>query len=628
MIYKSRLLAMAAIVALEYSNIATAPVWAGSNFPVHQKDPITVTATRTAQTADASLASTTVITREDIERQQARSIHDLLRGAPGINIVNNGGPGKSTFMQMRGTETDHILVLIDGIKVGSATSGTAPFENIPIEQIERIEIVRGPRSSLYGSEAIGGVIQIFTRKGDGNRGFRPTFSFGGGSYGSLNGSVGFSGSSKQGWFNLTASGRGTQGFNSCTGSAFAGCFSSNPDPDRDGYRNVAGSANGGYRFKNGLEIGANFMQSEGRTEFDASDPFPGFVPPNKSELMQQVFGGTLKYSPADFWRFNLIAGRSKDYLDSFNGRLLTSRFNTIRDTLSILNDLTLHKDHLLTIGMDYQNDKVDSTEAFTVTSRSNWGAFAQHQATVAAFNSQLSGRIDSNEQFGTRLTGGIGAGYKITEKIRLTANFGTAFKAPTFNELYFPISGNPNLDPEKSRSLEFAIRGRADWGNWSLNVYETRVNDLIAFNIADNLVDNIDKAIIKGLEAVLSTQIKGWQFNGNLTFMDPENRASDTNNGNILPRRAEQSFRLDADRGFGKYRLGAMLLAEGERFDDLGNTRKLDSYVKFDLRAEYELSKHWRLQGRIENLFNEQYETAAFFNQPGRNFFATVRYQP
>lgn len=613
---------------LLYCIAASSTGWTFRHMPTHQREPVTVTATRTAQTPDAVLASMTVITRKDIERQQARSVHDLLRGTPGINIVNNGGPGKSTFMQMRGTETDHILVLIDGIKVGNATSGTTPFENIPIEQIERIEIVRGPRSSLYGSEAIGGVIQIFTRKGDGKPGLRPTFSFGGGSFGSLNGSVGLSGNNKQGWFNLTASGRGTEGFNSCSGSASAGCFSSNPDPDRDGYRNVAGSANAGYRFKNGMEIGLNFMQSDGKTQFDASDPFPGFISPNKSELQQQVFGGTFKYSPLEFWRFNLITGRSKDYLDSFNGRILTSRFNTVRDTISVLNDFTVHKDHLLTIGMDYQNDKVDSTEAFTVTSRSNWGVFTQHQASIASFDSQLSGRVDLNEQFGTRLTGGVGTGYKITEAISLMANFGTAFKAPTFNELYYPISGNPDLAPERSRSLEFGLRGRMDWGDWSLNVYETRVNDLIAFDSDSFEVGNINQARIRGLEAVFNTQIKGWVLNSNLTFLDPENRSSDLNYGNVLPRRAKQSFRLNADRQFGKYLFGAMLLAEGERFDDLANTRKLDSYVKFDLRAEYKLNKHWRLQGRIENLFDEHYETAAFFNQPGRNFFAMLRYQP
>lgn len=160
-----------------------------------------------------------------------------------------------------------------------------------------------------------------------------------------------------------------------------------------------------------------------------------------------------------------------------------------------------------------------------------------------------------------------------------------------------------------------------------MNVYETRIDQLIAFDASTFMPANIDHARIRGLEGVVSAQIKGWQFNTNLTLLDPQNRSSE-NRGNILPRRAEQSFRLDVDRQFGQYMLGGMLLVEGERYDDLANTRKLDSYVKFDLRAEYILNKHWRLQGRIENLFNERYETAAFYNQPGRNFFAMVRYQP
>jgi len=161
-----------------------------------------------------------------------------------------------------------------------------------------------------------------------------------------------------------------------------------------------------------------------------------------------------------------------------------------------------------------------------------------------------------------------------------------------------------------------------------LNAYETRIDHLIAYDSSIFAPANIDQARIRGLEGVLSTQIKGWQLSNNLTLLEPENHSSGPNRGNILPRRAEQSFRLDVDRQFGKYRLGAMLLAEGERYDDLANTRKLDSYVKFDLRSEYILNKQWRLQGRIENLFNEHYETAAFYNQPGRNFMAMVRYQP
>lgn len=603
---------------------AVAVLWLGTTAIVfaantdRPEKPIIVTATRTAQTTDASLASVTVITRKDIERQQARSIQDLLRGVPGINISNNGGAGKTTSVFMRGTESDHVLVMIDNIKVGSATSGTTAFENIPIEQIDRIEIVRGPRSSLYGSEAIGGVIHIFTRKGDG-AGFKPVFSFGGGSYGTLDGSVGLSRGGTQGWFNMTASGIGTKGFNACTGSDSAGCFTY--EPDRDGYRNVAGNMRAGYRFQNGLEIDGNFMQSAGKTQFDGS-----FV--NKAILMQQVLGGTARYSVTDFWRVNLIAGRSREDADNLLGTAFQSRFNTIRDTVSVLNDLTVGKDQLLTIGMDYQKDHVKSTEAFTVHSRTNWGVFAQHQATLAAHNLLFSLRHDDNQQFGSRVTGGAGWGYAISEKFRLVANFGSAFKAPTFNELYYPNFGNASLRPEDSRSFEFGTRGQADWGNWSLNAYETRIDHLIAFDASIFAPANIDQARIRGLEGVLSTQIKGWLLNGNLTFLNPENHSFGLNRGNILPRRAEQSFRVDLDRQFGKYMLGAMFLAEGERYDDLANTRKLDSYVKFDLRAEYILNKNWRLQGRIENLFNERYETAAFYNQPGRNFFAMVRYQP
>ena len=605
---------------------AMAVLWFGTAATVfaanadHQEKPVIVTATRTAQTADASLASVTVITRKDIERQQARSIQDLLRGVPGVSISNNGGAGKTTSVFMRGTESDHVLVMIDNIKVGSATSGTTAFENIPIDQIDRIEIVRGPRSSLYGSEAIGGVIHIFTRKGD-SGGFKPNFNFGGGSYGTLEGSAGLSRGGAQGWFNMTASGIGTKGFNACTGSASAGCFSSDPDSDRDGYRNVAGSMRAGYRFQNGLEIESNFMQSAGKTQFDGS-----YV--DKAVLMQQVFGGTARYSPMDFWRLNLIAGRSREDSDNFLGTAFRSRFNTIRDTVSVLNDFTVAKDQLLTIGMDYQKDHVKSTEAFTVHSRTNWGVFAQHQANIAAHNLLFSLRHDDNQQFGSRVTGGAGWGYALSEKFQLVANFGSAFKAPTFNELYFPGFSNANLRPEDSRSFEFGTRGQAVWGNWSLNAYETRIDHLIAYDSSIFAPANIDQARIRGLEGVLSTQIKGWQLSNNLTLLEPENHSSGPNRGNILPRRAEQSFRLDVDRQFGKYRLGAMLLAEGERYDDLANTRKLDSYVKFDLRSEYILNKQWRLQGRIENLFNEHYETAAFYNQPGRNFMAMVRYQP
>lgn len=589
----------------------------------HQEKPVIVTATRTAQTADTALASVTVISRKDIEQQQARSVQDLLRGVAGISISNNGGMGKSSFVFMRGTESDHVLVLVDNIKVGSATSGTTAFENIPIDQIERVEIVRGPRSSLYGSEAIGGVIHIITRKGTGS-GFRQHLNFGGGSFGTLEGATGMSYNGAQGWLNLTASGIGTQGFNACNGTSSAGCFVDPSDPalfDRDGYRNVAGSMRGGYRFQNGLEIETNFMQSAGKTHYDGS-----FV--NKTVLMQQVVGGTIRYAPTAFWNFNLIAGSSREDSDNLLGTAFQSRFNTTRDNVSVLNTFTVAKDQQLTLGMDYQRDHIKSNYAFEVMSRTNWGVFAQHQANIAAHNLQFSVRHDDNQQFGSRVTGNAGWSYPLSDKFLLIANFGSAFKAPTFNELYFPGFSNPNLKPEDSLSYEFGTRGHASWGNWSINAYETRIDNLITYDARIFAPNNIDQARIRGIEGILSTQIMAWQINTNLTLMEPVDRGSGSDRGNILPRRAEQSFRLDLNREFGKYAVGGMLLVEGQRYDDLANTRKLDAYAKLDLRAEYQFAPKWRLQGRIDNVSDEHYETAAFYNQAGRSFFAMVRYQP
>ncbi|PCH61012.1 MAG: TonB-dependent vitamin B12 receptor [Gammaproteobacteria bacterium] len=588
-------------------------------------DPVIVTATRTAQTADETLAAVTVITRKDIERLQAQSVQDVLRGLPGVNITNNGGAGRTTSVFLRGAESDHVLVLVDGIRVGSATLGTTAFQHIPVEQIERIEIVRGPRSSLYGSEAIGGVIQIFTRKGGGA--LKPFFSVGGGSYDTYNASAGVSGGGEHGWFNLSASGISTKGFNACDGRpepGGAGCFTT--EADKDGYRNLSGSLRAGYRFDNGVEMDAHVLHATGDTEFDGS-----FV--NESETVQQVLGATLRYSPMDIWQLTLVMGRSQDESDNFirdasdNLRVFQTRFDTERDTLSLQNDLSIATDHLLTVGADYQDDRIDGTTPFAVTSRDNTGLFTQYQGAFGAHDVQLSARRDDNEQFSIQNTGGAAWGYALSDGLRLTASYGTAFKAPTFNELYFPDFGNANLRPEESRSVEIGLGGKTAWGRWSLHTYETRVDDLIASDSGTSPV-NINQARIRGLEAVLGTRLGNWDLNTNLTLLDPENRSGADNDGNVLPRRVRQSLRLDADRDFGQYRLGATLLAAGKRYDDLDNTRELGGYTTLDVRTEYVLTKNWRVQARVENLLDKDYETVAFFNQPGRSLFVTLRYQP
>lgn len=584
---------------------------------VDELAPVVVTATRTAQTANEMLASVTVITRAEIERKQAHSVIDVLRGAPGVAFTNNGGRGKATSLFLRGAESDHTLVLIDGVKVGSATQGAAALQNIPVEQIERIEIVRGPRSSLYGSEAIGGVIQIFTRRGGGE--LAPFFSVTAGSYDSYEATAGLSGGGDNAWFNVTLSGLDTDGFNACDGEpGVGGCFAI--EPDDDGYSELSGSLRAGYRFADGTEIDGRWLRADGDSEFDGTLQ-------NETETTQQVFGATLRTTPFDPWSLTLNAGRSQDKSDNFMNGVFFSRFDTERDVLSLQNDVSLTPDDLVTVGVDYQNDKVDSTTSYAETSRRNLGVFGQYQTMIGSHDVELSIRGDDNEQFGGHATGSVAWGYSFEDGPRVTASFGTAYKAPTFNELYFPGFGNTNLDPEESRSVEVGVSDRPSWGRWSVALYQTNVDDLISFNAAIMAPDNIAKTRIRGLEVEASTELAGWIVAANLTLLDPENRSPGANQGNDLSRRARRTLRLDLDRDFEDYGVGATLVAVGRRYDDLANTRRLGGYATVDLRGEYRLSSDWRLQARIENLLDKDYETASFYNPSGRAAYLTLRYR-
>ncbi|MSQ19944.1 MAG: TonB-dependent vitamin B12 receptor [Betaproteobacteria bacterium] len=583
--------------------------------------PVVVTATRTAQTVDETLASVTVITRADIERKQARSVEEILGGIEGISIANTGGRGKQTSLFMRGASSTQVLVLIDGIKAGSPTTGQMAFQDLPVELIDRIEIVRGPRSSLYGSEAIGGVIQIFTKKGGGA--LTPSFSLGGGSLRTGQATAGLSGGGDRGWFNIGVSGFSTRGFDACRGrsSPFAGCGTE--EPDRDGYRNIAGTLRGGFRFNERIEAEVHGMHAEGRNKYD------GFF--NESHVAQQVFGTRVRITPINPWQLNFSAGRRTDNSDNFKDGAFKSRFNTQRDTLALQSDLTVEKRQLLTLGIDHQQDRVtESTDAFSVRSRENRGLFAQYQIGVGQFDLQGSARHDDNEQFGSYNTGALAWGYAVTSGLRMVASHGTAFKAPTFNDLYFNdgfFTGNPNLRPERSRTTEAGLRGTPAWGRWSLNAFQTEIRDLIITTPSFTTAQNLDEARIQGAEFALVTRVGAWEFATQVTALRPENATPGANEGKILPRRSQRSARIDIDRRFGAHRIGLSVFGDAKRFDDAANTTELGGYALLDLRWEYAFAKDWRLQARGANLLDKRYETTAFYNQPGRAFFLTARYQ-
>ena len=593
-------------------------------------DDVVVTATRTASTTDASLAAVEVIDRTEIQRSQARSLQDLLRGRAGIDLANQGGLGKVSTLFLRGTESDHTLFLIDGVRVGSATSGLTALQDLPLEMIDRIEIVRGPRSSLYGSEAIGGVIQVFTRGA--RQGVHTRFHAGAGSHRlrELGGGLDIGGDAfgdGSMWLGLDASHQSSDGIDACRGvgaPVFAGCGMDDPDPDRDGYENHSVSLRTGFDAGNGWSGDARVLRSEGLNEYDA-DPAWGL--PDRSRTLQQVVGGQLRRDTGGRLALRLGAGRNIDRSDNDLAGTPADRFATRRDSATLQADIRLAEAQLLTLGADWSRDSggVDSTSASFEEQRANRAAFAQYQGSFGRHDLQLSMRHDDNDQFGGRDTGSVAWGMDLAQGLRLTASHGTAFKAPTFNELYYPYYGNPTLRPETSRSTELGIARRADDWHWRLDAYQTVIEDLIVYDPHLFVANNIEHGRIRGVELTGGTTLAGWDLSLQATLLDPRNGSAGLD-GKLLPRRSRRSARLDADRTFGGWRVGGSLVAKGERYDDAGNTLRLPGHATVDLRLERDLGRAWTVQAGIRNALDRSYESVAYYRQPGREYTVMLRF--
>lgn len=579
------------------------------------QDAVVVTATRTAQTADETLASVTVITRADIERSQAKTIAELLTGSAGVDASVNGGYGKTTSLYVRGTNDSHVVVLVDGLRLGSATLGTYSWEFLPLDQIERIEIVRGPRSSLYGADAIGGVIQIFTRKG--GEKFRAGATGGYGTYESREYSANLSDTAGATHYSLAAARRETDGINA---RRPAPEYSGGPlysEPDTDGYRNDSATMRLGHRFGASAEIEAYVFHTQGRTEYDGS-----FV--NETDFIQNVAGARLRLAPTDAWDIKFQAGRSRDETDNFKDRTYVSTFNTTRRQLSWQNDLTLAARQILTLGIDRQTDLIEVSDTYDVTSRDITGYFAQHQAGFANHDLLLSVRRDDTRVYGAQDTGNIAWGYAIAgERLRVVASYGTAFKAPTFNQLYNPFVGNPNIRPEGSESVELGLRGKTAPMQWDVRAFQTNVDNLIVFQPPTFVAINLGQARIRGMETELSLKTERNRVGLNATLLDPRDVETDK----LLPRRAKRSLRLDAEHSAGSWRVGGTWLVQSYRYDDPQNTTRLGGYGLVDLHARYAIDRRWEVKWRAGNIFDKQYETAATYNSPGRNYFVTLAYR-
>jgi len=578
-------------------------------------DEVVVTAARLEQPLDQTLQATRVITREEIERSGMADVPSLLRALADVEVVQTGNVGAQSSVFLRGTNSTHTLVLLDGVRIGSATTGATALDQIMLDQVERIEIVRGNVSSLYGSEAIGGVIQIFTRRGQGT----PALSAGAGygTHATRRASASLGGELERANFQLGVSKFSTRGV-----SAINPALLSSANPDADGYDNSSVSARAGYAFNTAHRIEASLFRSQGRVETDNAWGAP--TDRDESESVLSKVQLTSSNHLMENWQSRVTLAQGKDDLVSLSNGVQSSAFKTVSDQLAWQNTLNVGAAGMVLLGIERLRQKVEGSTAFTVNARSTNSLLAGYTADYGVHQVQVNARQDRYSDFGTANTGLLAYGLRIAQDWRITASVSSAFKAPTFNDMYYPLSwgysGNPNLKPERARNLEFGTHYRQGGQHLDWALFQNRIRDLIVINGSYTTMENLDEAVIEGMELAYGIKQDALEIENALTLQSPRNAKT----GVMLPRRAEVLNTLTVARQVGQGRVGFEWQASGARADGV---HSLAAYDVINLSAQWKLAPHVNLNARLDNLFNQDYMLAYGYNTPGRTFYFGLSYQ-
>ena len=625
--------------SLLIAQLFTANVFADTEL---KTDDVFVTATRTPILKNNVIADVTTISSEDIERAGSSSLPELLQRQPGIEISNLGGAGKVSTLSIRGSSSTHSIVLIDGMRVGAATSGFSAIEHIPLSQIEKIEILRGPASSLYGQDAIGGVIQIFTKKG--MDGFKPYVGIGYGSYNTSNFQSGIRGGNNQTTYAINFAAMNTDGFSA---------FVPNPNKtianlanlDKDGYKNYSLSSFLNHKINQDYEIDLQYFLSKGKNKFDQQ--FANFTPfvDFKNETKQVSYAVNLKGQINNAWQSSIKIGQSTDkYLDKQKFNLITNLqdsslvdlYKTTQNQFAWQNNIKLNKGSL-TLLYDFLEQKIKTTDLYEKTQRTNHGLMIGYGVIEDKHNFQTNIRKDFNSAYDDAITGNIGYAYSISPNWTVSSSYGTAFVSPSFNFLYsladdFAL-GNPNLKPEKSKNIEVSIRYKDDDGSLNLTIFQNRINDFIIYTIPDDpglrtSTQNLNKAEIQGL-TISGDQFFGHlQIKGSVTAQSAKNEDTDK----YLPRRATALGNLNLNYYIGYWNIGIEETFSDKRFDDKENTVKLSGYALTNIVTDYKINDKVKLNLRLNNVFDKDYSLAAEgtsgfkYQTPGRSLFTNLRY--
>ena len=584
-------------------------------------DEIVVTATRIEQALKQTLSSTSVITRQDIQESQAVDVASVLKNLAGVEIYQSGGVGKQSSIFMRGTNSNQVLVLLDGVRINSATTGATAIDQIMLDQVERIEVVRGNISSLYGSDAIGGVIQIFTRKNKGEMAVNGSAGFG--SNNTQRASAGFGGQSGNTNFNMQLSRYRTDGI-----SAINPAIVNNVNPDSDGYHNTSLSANLRQAFSADHSLSATAFNSEGRNQYDNAFGFPADV--NENSALISKFSLTSDNRLNEIWQSKLQLAQGMDEYKGYTNGIQGAAIKTSNDQTSWQNTLALSTWGKLLFGVEGLDQKVTSQTAYSKTERKVGSALAGYGGNYGHHQVQLNVRQDNYSDFGEANTGLLAYGYVVNEVLRTTVSVSSAFKAPTFNDLYSPWGdGNPNLRPERSNNGEAGLHYAKGERSIDVTYFDNRTHDLIVYDSAVTFaMQNLNQARINGVEFSYAEQIDNTRVKAALTRQNP--RDSDTDQ--LLLRRATLFANLAVSQQIGAWRLGGEWQYSGEREDTHitawpSQRVVLSAYNLVNATASYTFDKHMNISLRADNLFNQDYMLAYGYSTLGRTVFVGMNYQ-
>lgn len=583
------------------------------NTPPIALDPVIVIANRLPQPLSTVLADVSVVDRAAIERSGAMGVADLLARLPGIEITRTGGPASVTGVFLRGSEARHTAVYIDGVRIDSQATGGATWEQIPLEQIERIEVLRGPAAAVYGSDAVAGVVQLFTKRGEGLP--RPSVSVLAGSYGTAQVQLGVSGSTQALDYALSASHGRSSGFNART--------TATANPDDDGWKRSSLQGRVGFQIDRVHRLDASLLASNLRAQFDGFTPGADDV--NLHSLRSASLAWEARWNEGAKTRLQL--GQSDSTLE------IQPDFYRSQTTLR---NLTLQHEqrlgvHLLSATLERRDDELfNPATAFSAAlegKRHQNGIGLGWRADFGAHGLQAHLRRDEDSEFGGKSTGSLAWGWAFVPEWRLTASAATSFRVPTLYQRFSPY-GNASLVPETGRSIELGLRWGAGGNEASLTAWRNRVGNLIDFGDPGPCLDafgcyvNVGSAQLKGATLAGHTTLAGVTLRGSLDWHDPRNRVA----GTLLPRRAKKLANLGAETQLGGWTVGAEVQAVGARFDNAANTQPLGGYGLVNLFVGKVLMPGLTFAARIDNVGDKAYELARTYATAGRNGQLSLRW--